>query len=185
MEILRVLAFPVGDIRISRQATASMDGPSLAVVMSASFQEPMDTGPEIHRNSWISPAIIIVEARASRVLASAPPLGRHTKSLSMHIIGLLFGRTTYPGTYYSGAAISLQASGGSVMDYSGIPDRTTTPLTYSFTATSDSTTLTFMNISGFDSNAGWIDNVSLVAVPEPVKHGDDHFWNDRRAFVGV
>ncbi len=36
-----------------------------------------------------------------------------------------------------------------------------------FTAVSGSTTLTLMDISGFDSNAGWIDNVSIEVVPEP------------------
>jgi hypothetical protein len=45
----------------------------------------------------------------------------------------------------------------------GVPET----LTYSFTAVSASTSLTFMDISGFDSNAGWIDNVGIEVVPEP------------------
>ena len=40
-------------------------------------------------------------------------------------------------------------------------------LAYDFVATTATTALTFMDASGFDSNAGWTDNVSVVAVPEP------------------
>jgi hypothetical protein len=37
-------------------------------------------------------------------------------------------------------------------------------------ANSTSTQLTFMDLTGFDSNAGWIDNVSLVPAPEPTTY---------------
>ena len=75
-----------------------------------------------------------------------------------------------PGYSYTGPALSLQASGSPVANYNGLtdlPPGVSEGLTYSFTAASASTTLTFMDTSGFDSNAGWIDNVAIQAVPEP------------------
>jgi hypothetical protein len=80
------------------------------------------------------------------------------------------GSLVYPGSAWTGAALSLQASGGPLANYNGLTDLPAgvpQVLTYSFTAVSGSTTLTFMDTSGFDSNAGWIDNVAIQAVPEP------------------
>jgi hypothetical protein len=82
----------------------------------------------------------------------------------------LNGSLVYPGINYTGPAFSLQASGGPLANYSAltdVPAGVPQALTYSFTAVSTSTTLTFLDTSGFDSNAGWIDNVSLALVPEP------------------
>ena len=82
----------------------------------------------------------------------------------------LNGSLVYPGANYTGPALSLQASGGSLANYNGltdVPAGVPEVLTYSFTAVSASTTLTFMDTSGFDSNAGWIDNVAIQVVPEP------------------
>jgi hypothetical protein len=82
----------------------------------------------------------------------------------------LNGSLVYPGSSYTGPALSLQASGGPLANYNGLTDMPAgvpVGLTYSFTAVSGSTTLTFMDTSGFDSNAGWIDNVAIQAVPEP------------------
>jgi hypothetical protein len=77
----------------------------------------------------------------------------------------LNGSLVYPGSAYTGAAFSLQASGGSLMIYSAVPTIPTV-LTYLFKASGNLTTITFMDKSGFDSNAGWIDNVGVTAVPE-------------------
>lgn len=77
------------------------------------------------------------------------------------------GSVVYPGTPYTGPAFSLQASGSLLQSYTLVPAGVNTVLTYYFTAISSATTLTFMDLTGFDSNAGWIDNVDLVAVPEP------------------
>lgn len=77
--------------------------------------------------------------------------------------------SVWPGTY-TGPAFSLQASGSSVANYNGltdVPPGVSEVLTYSFAAVSANTTLTFMETSGFDSNASWIDNVTIEAVPEP------------------
>jgi hypothetical protein len=82
----------------------------------------------------------------------------------------LNGSLVYPGANYTGPALSLQASGGPLANYNGltdVPAGVPEVLTYSFTAVSGSTTLTFMDTSGFDSNAGWIDNVAIQVVPEP------------------
>ena len=81
---------------------------------------------------------------------------------------------------YYGPVLTLQASGGALVTYSSAADLPPgslpvppagslipVSLTYQFVATSPSTTLTFMDATGYDSNAAWIDNVSLVAVPEP------------------
>lgn len=81
---------------------------------------------------------------------------------------------------YYGNVFTLQASGASLLTYSSgadlPPGNLPVPpvgnlipviLSYSFVATSSATTLTFMDATGKDSNAGWIDNVSIVAVPEP------------------
>jgi hypothetical protein len=81
---------------------------------------------------------------------------------------------------YYGAVLTLQASGAALATYSSgadlPPGNLPVPpagnlipviLSYSFVATTSMTTLTFMDVTGTDSNAGWIDNVSLVAVPEP------------------
>jgi hypothetical protein len=79
------------------------------------------------------------------------------------------------GTPYFGPALSLQASGSSLQLYSsptdlpaGVPGLS---LSYSFTANATSTILTFMDASGYDSNAGWIDNVAIQVVPEPTSVG--------------
>jgi hypothetical protein len=80
------------------------------------------------------------------------------------------GSLVYPGAAWTGPALSLQASGGPLANYNGLTDLPAgvqEELTYSFTADSASTTLTFMDTSGFDSNAGWIDNVAIELVPEP------------------
>lgn len=80
------------------------------------------------------------------------------------------GSLVSPGTAWTGPALSLQASGSSLVNYNGLTDLPAgvpEVLTYSFTAAATSTTLTFMDTSGFDSNAGWIDNVTIAAVPEP------------------
>jgi hypothetical protein len=80
------------------------------------------------------------------------------------------GSLVYPGTAWTGPAFSLQASGSSIANYNGLTDLpagVSKVLTYSFTAASTSTALTFMDTSGFDSNAGWIDNVTIQVVPEP------------------
>jgi len=80
------------------------------------------------------------------------------------------GSLVYPGTPWTGPALSLQASGGPLANYNGatdLPPGVQEELTYVFTAVSASTTLTFMDTSGFDSNAGWIDNVAIEVVPEP------------------
>ena len=77
------------------------------------------------------------------------------------------GGTPQTGVAYVGPALSLQASGGILQPYilpAGVPQSPT----YLFVATSASTTLTFMDLSGYDSNAGWIDNVAIQAVPEPM-----------------
>ena len=80
------------------------------------------------------------------------------------------GSLVSPGYAYTGPALSLQASGGPLANYNGLTDMpagVSEGLTYFFTAVSGSTSLTFMDTSGFDSNAGWIDNVTIEAVPEP------------------
>ncbi|HEY5298613.1 MAG TPA: hypothetical protein VIK59_11900 [Verrucomicrobiae bacterium] len=77
------------------------------------------------------------------------------------------GGTPQTGVAYVGPALSLQASGGILQPYilpAGVPQSPT----YLFVATSTSTALTFMDLSGYDSNAGWIDNVAIQAVPEPM-----------------
>ena len=82
----------------------------------------------------------------------------------------LNGSTVYPVTPYTGSAFSLQASSaltatvytGAANVLPGVP----TIIDYFFTANAATTTLTFLDTSGFDSNAGWIDNVGVTAVPE-------------------
>jgi hypothetical protein len=66
---------------------------------------------------------------------------------------------------YSGPALSLQASGASLVTYS-LNAGTGGVLSYTFMATGTATTLTFMDVTHTDSNAGWIDNVGISAVPE-------------------
>ena len=73
---------------------------------------------------------------------------------------------SYPGTLYSGPAISLQASGASREDYSSISEAGQ-DYTYLFMAKGPSTTLSFMELANTDNNASWIDNVRVTAVPEP------------------
>jgi hypothetical protein len=80
------------------------------------------------------------------------------------------GSTVYPGAPYFGPAFSLQANGGGLVAYSGaadVPPGVPTTLSYVFTATAAISQLTFMDLSGFDSNAGWIDNIDVSPVPEP------------------
>jgi hypothetical protein len=78
------------------------------------------------------------------------------------------GSVVYPGQLYLGSAFSVQATGGSLVTFNGHQNLLpTTVLDYIFTATSSSSTVTFIDTSGFDSNAGWIDNVAVTAVPEP------------------
>lgn len=80
------------------------------------------------------------------------------------------GSLIYPGAPETGPALSVQASGSPVGNYNGtldLPPGVPVTLTYYFTAAAASTTLTFLDISGYDSNAGWIDNVSIQVVPEP------------------
>jgi hypothetical protein len=81
------------------------------------------------------------------------------------------GSLVSPGTPWIGSAFSLQASGGVLVNYSGASDvlpGVPTVITYSFTADANTSTLTFMDTSLFDSNAGWIDNVNLTHVLTPV-----------------
>jgi hypothetical protein len=61
---------------------------------------------------------------------------------------------------------TFQATGGSVVAYDLAPGTGAT-FTYSFTASSPLTTITFMENTFSDSNAGWIDNVQMVLIPEP------------------
>lgn len=81
---------------------------------------------------------------------------------------------------YYGPALTLQASGGALVTYSSAADLppgsipvppagnlVPVSLSYNFVATGTATTLTFMDASGYDSNAGWIDNVMIAPVPEP------------------
>jgi hypothetical protein len=67
---------------------------------------------------------------------------------------------------FSGYAFSLQATGGPLVSYSLAAGQIANSLTYTFTATGGDQ-LTFMDLTEFDSNAGWIDNVRISAVPEP------------------
>jgi hypothetical protein len=81
---------------------------------------------------------------------------------------------------YFGPVLTVQASGGALETYSSAadlpPGNLPVPpvgnllpvvLNYQFTANSTITTLTIMDVTGRDSNAGWIDNVQISAVPEP------------------
>lgn len=80
------------------------------------------------------------------------------------------GSLIFPGTAYTGLALSVQASGSAVVNYDGttdLPAGVPEVLTYSFTANATSTTLTFLDLSQMDSNAGWIDNITITSVPEP------------------
>ena len=61
---------------------------------------------------------------------------------------------------------TFQATGGSFIAYDLQPGTGTT-FTYSFTASSSFATIVFQDNTGGDSNAGWIDNVVMLAVPEP------------------
>jgi hypothetical protein len=61
---------------------------------------------------------------------------------------------------------TFQATGGSVVAYDLAPGTGAT-FTYAFTASSGLTTITFMENTFSDSNAGWIDNVQMVLIPEP------------------
>ncbi len=61
---------------------------------------------------------------------------------------------------------SFQATGGSVVLYDLVPGTGST-FTYFFTASSALTTITFLDNTGADSNAGWVDNVAIELVPEP------------------
>jgi hypothetical protein len=76
------------------------------------------------------------------------------------------GSLVYPGTAWTGTALKVQASGGNPLTSYTVPVGGPQLLTYTFTAKGASTTLTFMDATGGDSNAGWIDNVSLAVVPE-------------------
>jgi hypothetical protein len=76
------------------------------------------------------------------------------------------GSLVYPGTGWLGSDFSLVASGGALYTWTGLTPGVTRNLTYTFTADATTSTLTFMDTSGFDSNAGWIDNVGVSAVPE-------------------
>ena len=64
-----------------------------------------------------------------------------------------------------GKAFSIQATGSAATGYF-TAYRTETTVSYDFVATGANTTLTLKDLSGFDSNAGWIDNVTLAVVPE-------------------
>jgi len=80
------------------------------------------------------------------------------------------GSLVWPGAAYTGPAISLEASGGPLVTFFGgtdLPAGVTERLRYSFTATAGSTTLTFMEPAGIDSNGAWMDNVAISVVPEP------------------
>ncbi len=82
----------------------------------------------------------------------------------------LNGSLVDPGSPYTGPVLSVQASGGPLASYNGLVDLPAGQpqvLSYLFAAISGSTTLTLMDISGFDSNAGWIDNVAIEVIPEP------------------
>lgn len=80
---------------------------------------------------------------------------------------------------YTGDILTIQATGGSLVTFTSAdlpPGTLSVPpvgnlvpvsLSYLFTAIGTSTTLTFMDVTGKDSNAGWLDNVSISAVPEP------------------
>ena len=72
--------------------------------------------------------------------------------------------STIPG----GKAFSIQAlSGSNTAGSYFTPYRTLTTVTYDFVATGSSTTLAIKDQSGgFDSNAAWIDNVTINLVPE-------------------
>jgi hypothetical protein len=90
--------------------------------------------------------------------------------------GSLFFNQGHMGEAYTGNALSVVATGGAV-EYFSIPASPTSDpegiysLSYTFKATSPTTILTFMDASGYDSNAGWIDNVTVSVVPEPYEYG--------------
>lgn len=67
---------------------------------------------------------------------------------------------------FSGNAFSLKATGGLQVNYFLTAGQIANSLTYTFTA-AGADTITFQDLTGFDSNAGWIDNVRISAVPEP------------------
>ena len=68
-------------------------------------------------------------------------------------------------TIAGGKAFSIQATGSAAAGYF-TAYRTETTVAYNFTATATSTTLTLRDLTGVDSNAAWIDNVTVNAVPE-------------------
>jgi len=69
-------------------------------------------------------------------------------------------------TLIANDVFTFQATGGSVVAYDLLPGTGAT-FTYSFTASSPLTTIIFMENTGTDSNAGWIDDVTLLLIPEP------------------
>ena len=64
-----------------------------------------------------------------------------------------------------GKAFSIQATGNTATGYF-TTYRVETTVTYDFVAAATSTTLTLKDLSGFDSNAAWIDNVTVNLIPE-------------------
>jgi hypothetical protein len=76
------------------------------------------------------------------------------------------GSLNYSGGNPQATGFKVEATGNPLLNVAVTPG-TAAIISYYFTATSLSTTLRFTELTGFDSNAGWIDNVSVVAVPEP------------------
>lgn len=66
---------------------------------------------------------------------------------------------------FNGIAFSVQAAGGPLVMYYLTAGQIANSLAYTFTA-HGADTPTFQDVTGFDSNAGWIDNVRITAVPE-------------------
>ena len=63
-------------------------------------------------------------------------------------------------------SFDMQATGGSLYQVNVTPGSGAS-VSYSFKATGTSTILSLYEATGYDSNAGWIDNVVVSAVPEP------------------
>ncbi len=72
------------------------------------------------------------------------------------------------GVPYTGDIVSVFAGNGpaKVFTSTDLPAGSEAILNYFFTAPSTSTHLFLQDLTGADSNANWIDNVSLTAVPE-------------------
>jgi len=66
----------------------------------------------------------------------------------------------------SGPVLSLQASSAAQATIYSLNAGTGAVLSYTFKASASATTLTFMDVTGADSNGGWIDNVGITPVPE-------------------